>query len=231
MIEAVAEELAVRRRGTLALVCAQEDLSTWEERIREMGRRKVRLHDPESVKGLEFDHVIVVEPAGIAATKPRGLQQLYVALTRPTQTLTVLHERVLPQALRGLPPRRPKSAVGETERREPSPTTDVAEGAPPPVETAPQEARSESRSPRATSAPRRSSPLEAPARSELLTRVPTPPASATGPGAGAPDQEASDERTADTTTSELIGTRSSDGDVGRTGTLRRWVRRLARREP
>jgi DNA helicase IV len=53
---------------------------------------------PRDAKGLEFDHVIVVEPALI------DLRDLYVALSRPTKTLTVLHARPLPRALaRGLP--------------------------------------------------------------------------------------------------------------------------------
>ncbi|MGN6599398.1 MAG: HelD family protein [Actinomycetes bacterium] len=53
-------------------------------------------------KGLEFDAVIVVEPAAISSDGDRGVQDLYVALTRPTQRLTVLHARELPAALRVL---------------------------------------------------------------------------------------------------------------------------------
>jgi DNA helicase IV len=52
------------------------------------------------VKGLEFDHVIVLEPAAIVAAEARGLQRLYVALTRAVSKLTVLHTQPLPQALR-----------------------------------------------------------------------------------------------------------------------------------
>ncbi len=51
------------------------------------------------VKGLEFDHVIVVEPGEIAAAEARGLQRLYVALTRAVSRLTVLHARPLPEPL------------------------------------------------------------------------------------------------------------------------------------
>ncbi|MER5599237.1 ATP-binding domain-containing protein [Streptomyces sp. NPDC002265] len=50
-------------------------------------------------KGMEYDHVLVVEPATIADRGPAGLRQLYVALTRSTQSLTVLHTSPLPQAL------------------------------------------------------------------------------------------------------------------------------------
>ncbi|MEU5770731.1 HelD family protein [Streptomyces asoensis] len=50
----------------------------------------------EEVKGLEFDHVVVVEPAAIAADEVTGPRHLYVALTRCTQSLTVVHQRPLP---------------------------------------------------------------------------------------------------------------------------------------
>ena len=51
-------------------------------------------------KGLEFDDVIVVEPAQIAAAQSRGLHRLYVALTRAVSRLTVLHAEPLPEPLR-----------------------------------------------------------------------------------------------------------------------------------
>jgi DNA helicase IV len=50
-------------------------------------------------KGLEYDHVIVVEPARIAGAEARGLQRLYVALTRAVSRLTVLHAEPLPMPL------------------------------------------------------------------------------------------------------------------------------------
>ena len=53
-------------------------------------------------KGLEFDAVLVVEPERILAHGPRGAAELYVALTRATQRLGVLHQGPLPQALTGL---------------------------------------------------------------------------------------------------------------------------------
>ncbi|WP_155373866.1 HelD family protein [Catellatospora vulcania] len=42
-------------------------------------------------KGLEFDAVVIADPGGIVSESPRGHSDLYVALTRPTQRLTVLH--------------------------------------------------------------------------------------------------------------------------------------------
>ncbi|WP_197739953.1 RNA polymerase recycling motor ATPase HelR [Mycolicibacterium sp. P9-64] len=53
-------------------------------------------------KGLEFDSVLVVEPDRIIADGPRGAAELYVALTRATQRLGILHVGPLPQALTGL---------------------------------------------------------------------------------------------------------------------------------
>ncbi len=51
-------------------------------------------------KGLEFDQVIVYEPAQIARAEARGLNRLYVALTRGVSRLTVLHAEPLPALLR-----------------------------------------------------------------------------------------------------------------------------------
>nr|MBA2625009.1 ATP-binding domain-containing protein [Acidimicrobiia bacterium] len=51
------------------------------------------------VKGLELDAVIVVEPARIVAEEPQGLRSLYVALTRATRRLTVVHSSDLPESL------------------------------------------------------------------------------------------------------------------------------------
>ncbi|MFE9202623.1 HelD family protein [Micromonospora sp. NPDC007230] len=51
------------------------------------------------VKGLEYDHVVVVEPAAIVAAEPRGLHRLYVVLTRAVSRLAVLHRDPLPVPL------------------------------------------------------------------------------------------------------------------------------------
>jgi len=52
------------------------------------------------VKGLELDGVVVVEPARIVAEEPHGLRSLYVALTRATRRLSVVHSEPLPEPLR-----------------------------------------------------------------------------------------------------------------------------------
>ncbi|MEU3098750.1 ATP-dependent DNA helicase [Streptomyces sp. NPDC006967] len=62
-------------------------------------REAVSVLAAAQAKGMEYDHVLVVEPATIAARGPAGLRQLYIALTRSTQTLTVLHTAPLPEAL------------------------------------------------------------------------------------------------------------------------------------
>jgi hypothetical protein len=53
-------------------------------------------------KGLEFDSVLVADPAAILAGSPRGRNDLYVAMTRSTQRLGVLH------------PGRPPAELAET---------------------------------------------------------------------------------------------------------------------
>jgi DNA helicase IV len=62
---------------------------------------RIPLLTPREAKGLEFDHVVVVEPALIVEEGPggQGLRELYVALTRPTTTLVVVHARPLPEPL------------------------------------------------------------------------------------------------------------------------------------
>src|SRR5512133_2688745 len=63
---------------------------------------RIAVLTPREAKGMEFDHVIVVEPAQIVeeAVEGQGLRELYVALTRPTTTLVVVHARPLPPELR-----------------------------------------------------------------------------------------------------------------------------------
>ena len=51
------------------------------------------------VKGLEIDESLVVEPARIVELDPQGLRLLYVALTRSTRSLTVVHGLDLPDAM------------------------------------------------------------------------------------------------------------------------------------
>ncbi|HSL09198.1 MAG TPA: AAA family ATPase [Pseudonocardiaceae bacterium] len=50
-------------------------------------------------KGLEFDAVVLVDPAAIVAESPHGLNDLYVALTRTTQRLCLVYSGDLPEVL------------------------------------------------------------------------------------------------------------------------------------
>ncbi len=55
------------------------------------------------VKGLEYDRVVLVEPADIVAAEPRGMNRLYVALTRAVAELVILHTKPLPFTIAGGP--------------------------------------------------------------------------------------------------------------------------------
>jgi hypothetical protein len=66
---------------------------------------------PDEAKGLEFDHVVVLEPARILAED--GLACLYVALSRPTQSLSVAADGTLPDGFdASAKPLAPSTAVG-----------------------------------------------------------------------------------------------------------------------
>ena len=58
-------------------------------------------------KGLEFDRVVLADPAGIIAQSPKGGHDLYVAITRATHRLAVVHEGELPPLLSALAPSAP----------------------------------------------------------------------------------------------------------------------------
>jgi DNA helicase IV len=62
--------------------------------------RAVAVLDPPTAKGLEFDAVVVVEPAGFLAEDPLGARLLYIAMTRCVQHLSVVHTEPLPEPLR-----------------------------------------------------------------------------------------------------------------------------------
>jgi DNA helicase IV len=67
-------------------------------------QQRVSLVPAGLVKGLEFDRVVVVEPADIVAGEPderTGLRRLYVSLTRAVSAMVVLHARELPAELVG----------------------------------------------------------------------------------------------------------------------------------
>jgi DNA helicase IV len=63
------------------------------------GSDRLVLLSPAEAKGLEFDRVLLVEPADILAASRRGLSDLYVAMTRATQRLHIVHAKPLPAVL------------------------------------------------------------------------------------------------------------------------------------
>ncbi|MFC3998001.1 HelD family protein [Nocardiopsis sediminis] len=65
-----------------------------------MGAQRLVCVPASLAKGLEFDAVVVAEPARIAGSGPRGAHRLYIALTRAVSTLHVVHAAPLPEPLR-----------------------------------------------------------------------------------------------------------------------------------
>ncbi|WP_433604420.1 HelD family protein [Prescottella agglutinans] len=72
------------------------------EHLADLRSESVSVLTVKDAKGLEFDSVIIVEPLDMLDESPRGINDLYVALTRATQRLGIVHARPLPTALRSL---------------------------------------------------------------------------------------------------------------------------------
>jgi hypothetical protein len=68
---------------------------------------RVVLLTPGQAKGLEFDGVLIVDPAAILNATALGHNDLYVAMTRATQRLGVVHPGPPPAELSGIPERTP----------------------------------------------------------------------------------------------------------------------------
>lgn len=102
---AVREAARQAPRDTTVAVIATDAAA--EELVPLIDVPDVALLPASLVKGLEYDHVIVVEPADIVAAEPRGLNRLYVALTRALVGLVVLHQQALPAPLGAPRPARP----------------------------------------------------------------------------------------------------------------------------
>jgi hypothetical protein len=108
---AAAAGQACARPGSVAVIAADPQVRSLATALEAAGLEhgapgsdaQLTLVPVTVAKGLEFDHVIVVEPARIAESEARGLQRLYVALTRAVSRLTVLHADPLPAALPAAP--------------------------------------------------------------------------------------------------------------------------------
>jgi len=114
--DVVATTIDVMRRissepGRAVVVAVPEDVVALAESLRAAGvdaaaglrglDAPVAVMGPDEVKGLEFDSVVLVEPAALLA-RPTGLADLYVALTRATSRLELVHARPLPDVLGAL---------------------------------------------------------------------------------------------------------------------------------
>lgn len=107
MAAAVADAVraALPYEGSIAVIAADTDIARLRDALTgaglapgfpgELGAR-VTLLPASLAKGLEYDHVVVVEPATIAASEARGAYRLYVVLTRAVSRLHVLHSAELP---------------------------------------------------------------------------------------------------------------------------------------
>jgi DNA helicase IV len=73
---------------------------------------RVSVLRPDQIKGLEFDDVVVVEPAAIVRSSRRGLSDLYVALSRPTRRLVVVHGEPLPAGMGAPVADHPRTVIG-----------------------------------------------------------------------------------------------------------------------
>lgn len=115
LAEITAKEAATLREGRLAVIVP-------ESRVGELGAAvsrtvagtsygessdltsKVVLLGVGQAKGLEFDSVLIADPSAILAESPQGRNDLYVAMTRTTRRLGVLHTQPPPSEISALPP-------------------------------------------------------------------------------------------------------------------------------
>lgn len=107
---AVVREVSAIGSGNVAVIASTVDVERVERGLDSRGvsfgraargelDHQVTVSPVALVKGLELDACIVIDPATILEAEPRGPQALYVALTRATKRLTILHDRPLPDLL------------------------------------------------------------------------------------------------------------------------------------
>ena len=112
LAEAVLVELEAVETGNLAVIVARSQVAEVEQALVDAGiefgqptRRgldeRVAVVPVSLVKGLEVDAALVVEPSRIVREQDQGMRALYVALTRATRRLTILHAEPLPPVMTG----------------------------------------------------------------------------------------------------------------------------------
>jgi len=106
--DVVDEDRELHPSGTVAVIAPENRLEAIGASLSrlfgaDVGRgpagltRPIALISAQDAKGLEFDVVVLAEPAGVLAESPRGAGALYVAMTRPTQRLHVVTSTGLPE--------------------------------------------------------------------------------------------------------------------------------------
>jgi DNA helicase IV len=108
-VEAVQRALA--SEGSIGVIAADHQLAAATDALKAAGIEvtgadgdgRVAVVPASLAKGLEYDHVVALEPAEIVAAEARGLNRLYVVLTRAVSRLDILHTQPLPPQLQGAP--------------------------------------------------------------------------------------------------------------------------------
>lgn len=115
-VSMVIEESEALEGGSVAVIAPESLIEMVDESLRAKGvdygrattasrnvsgplHPKIALVPVQLVKGLELDGTVVIEPATILDEEPQGLRALFVALTRSTKRLAIVHARPLPQVL------------------------------------------------------------------------------------------------------------------------------------
>ncbi len=91
-VRSAAMQLLAEVDGTMGVIAAmdrRDEVAGWLAET--LADPRLRVLGSIEAKGLEFDAVVLVEPAELLAESSTGRRALYVALTRATQQLTVLH--------------------------------------------------------------------------------------------------------------------------------------------
>jgi len=110
VVDAVRGELDAVGLGNIAVICPWSLVDLVSDALHDAGiehgratrhglDEQVTVVPVGLVKGLELDASVVVEPAAIVDEEPQGLRSLYVALTRATKRLALVHARDLPMEL------------------------------------------------------------------------------------------------------------------------------------
>ncbi|TDO47019.1 DNA helicase IV [Kribbella sp. VKM Ac-2571] len=104
-VESIRRALSVE--GSIGVIAADHHLPAVSDALKAAGIEssaadgdgRVAVVPASLAKGLEYDHVIALEPSEIVASETRGLNRLYVVLTRAVSRLDILHSRELPPEL------------------------------------------------------------------------------------------------------------------------------------